>query len=218
MTTVSSNGRIAYMYDGDTDTWYPVAGSTNTSANFTWTGTHDFDNEVTFIKPVTLSDSVIAVEGVNSFVNYNGRDAALGSTPAKDGILAFVKNDNSGNLVNDISYSSDGVWFKLSNQTIDSKTASYPLELKDVGRIISVNSSSDLEVTVPAHANAAFPIGSKIEIIRVGAGNVSIIPVSGSGVTIRSKNNNTKLSTQYVGAMLLKIATNEWILIGDLKA
>lgn len=218
MSTISSIGKVAYVYDSANDTWHPVAGSTNTSGNFTWTGTHQFENEVTFVNSVSFSDSVTSTSGINSFTNYSARDTALGATPSVNGLIAFVKNDNSGNAVNDLSYSSDGLWFKVANQHVDSKTASYPLELKDAGRIISVNSSSNLEVNVPAHASVAFPIGSKVEVIRVGSGDVSIVPVSGSGVTIRSKNNNTKLSTQYVGAMLVKIATNEWMLIGDLKA
>lgn len=216
MATISSEGKIAYVYHQDTDTWHPVAGSTNTSANFAWTGTHDFSNEVTFINSVNISGDVLATAGVNSFANYAARDSVFGATPTVDGAVAFVKSDSSGNVVNDLSYSSGGVWYKLSNQTIDSKTTSYTMELKDASRILSVNSSTDLNVTVPLHATAAFPIGSKIEIIRVGTGEVTVVPYS--GVTIRSKNNNLKLSTQYVGAMLVKLATNEWMLIGDLKA
>ena len=216
MATISSEGKIAYVYHKNTDTWHPVAGSTNTSANFTWTGTHDFDNDVTFIKPVSFSDDVTISGGINSFLNYAERDAVFTSTPTVNGAIAFVEKDGSGNIVNDLSYSSNGLWFKLSNQTIDSKTTAYQLELKDASRILSINSSSNLDITVPTHLTAAFPVGTKIELLRTGTGEVSV--VAASGVTIRSKNNNLKLSTQYVGAMLLKLATNEWMLIGDLKA
>jgi hypothetical protein len=216
MATVSSEGKIAYVYHKNSDTWHPVAGSTNTSANFAWTGTHDFSNEVTFINSVSISGDVLATAGINSFINYAARDSVFGATPTVDGAVAFVKNDSSGTAVNDLSYSSGGVWYRLSSQAIDSKTTAYTIELKDSSRMLSINSSTDISITVPTHATSAFPVGSKIEIIRVGTGEVTVVPAS--GVTIRSKNNNLKLSTQYVGAMLVKLATNEWMLIGDLKA
>jgi hypothetical protein len=84
--------------------------------------------------------------------------------------------------------------------------------------MIKVNSSSNLEVLIAAESSVAFPIGSRLEIFRAGTGEVTVASVSGAGVTIRSKNNNAKISTQYSGAMLTKIGSNEWHLIGDLKA
>jgi hypothetical protein len=84
--------------------------------------------------------------------------------------------------------------------------------------MIRMNSSSNLELIIPANSVAAIPEGARIEVIRYGSGEVSIVAASGSGVTIRSKNNNAKISTQYSGAMLTKIGTNEWHLLGDLKA
>jgi hypothetical protein len=218
MTTISSDGRIAYVYDEDGDTWYPVAGTTNTSSNFGWSGTHTFANSVTLNGATTSNGSVVLTQGVNTFADYATRNSALGATPSANGIFAFVWKDGDGNVVNDLSYSSGGAWVSVSKQAVSSKTQSYQLLLSDFGSVLTVNSSSNLEVTVPANSSVAFPIGTKVEIIRMGSGDVSIIPVSGSGVTIRHKDNYSKISKQYAGAMLVKIAADEWVLIGDLKA
>lgn len=218
MTTVSSQGKVAYVYDKDGDVWYPVAGTTNTSGNFSWSGSHIFSNSVTFNSPVVSNGSVVLTKGVNTFTNYADRDSLLGATPSTNGIFAFVWKDADGNIVNDLCYSSGGAWVSVSKQVVSTKTTSYQLLISDFGSVVTVNSSSNLEVTVPANSSVAFPIGTKIEIIRMGTGDVSIIPVAASGVTIRHKDNYSKISKQYSGAMLLKVATNEWVLIGDLKA
>ena len=62
---------------------------------------------------------------------------------------------------------------------------------------------------------AAFPIGTRIDILQYGAGPVT---VGGSGVTIRSSGSKLKLAGQYSGATLWKRGTNEWVLIGDITA
>ncbi len=218
MTTISSDGRIAYVYDEAGDTWYPVAGTTNTSSNFGWSGTHTFANSVTLNGTTTSNGSVVLAKGVNTFENYAARDSALGATPTTNGIFAFVWKDSGGVVVNDLCFSSGGAWVSVSKQAVSSKTASYQILLSDFGSVLTVSSSSNLEITVPANSSVAFPIGTKVEVIRMGSGDVSIIPVSGSGVTIRHKDNYSKISKQYAGAMLVKIAADEWVLIGDLKA
>jgi hypothetical protein len=211
MTTISSSSKVAYIYDEATDTWYPTAGLASTSANYSWTGTHSFASSVSF-------NSVLSAKaGVNNFQNLTARDAAF-SSPIAPGTVVFVRQDNSGNTLNQIQYYSNNAWVNYTSIVIDEKVTSYTIQLHDVDKMIKVNSSSNLEVLIPAESSVAFPIGSRLEIFRAGTGEVTIASVSGAGVTIRSKNNNAKISTQYSGAMLTKIGSNEWHLIGDLKA
>jgi len=53
-------------------------------------------------------------------------------------------------------------------------------------------------------------------VFQQGAGQTTINP-TGSTV-IRSKDSNRKLTGQYSSAVATKIATDEWILVGDLAA
>ena len=69
-------------------------------------------------------------------------------------------------------------------------------------------------ITVPADASDNFTIGSVIQIIRVGAGEVQ---VSGSaGVTVNNAL-GSRLRAQWSTATLRKRAANTWLLSGDLK-
>lgn len=208
MSTISSSAKVGYIYDEATDTWYPVAGLASTSTNYSWTGTHSFGASVTF------ENVLNAKAGINNFQNPAARNAAIPSpTP---GIVVFVRQDENSNTINQIQYYSGSSWVNYNTVKIRTETASYIIGLEDVDKLIKIDSSSNLTVTIPPASSANFPEGSRLEIYRAGTGEVTIVP--GASVTIRSKLNNTRISTQYSGAMITKIGTNEWHLIGDLKA
>lgn len=204
---ISNTPRPAYIYQGGT--WYPISSPVNTAANYEWTGTHDFSGAVTF------EDVLKAEAGVNNFQNPAARDAAIPAVPGATGTVVFVRQDNSGNPLNQIQYYNGSAWINCG-VSVDEKTLSYVINLQDVNKLLKINSTSNLTVTIPPASSANFPIGSRLEIYRAGTGEVSIM--AGSGVTIRSKLNNTRISVQYSGAMITKIGSDEWHLIGDLKA
>ena len=96
------------------------------------------------------------------------------------------------------------------------QTAGYTLVLGDKGKRVRMNVASANNLTVPPNSSVAFPVGSRIEVFQYGAGQTSI--VAGAGVTIRSSGGKLKISGQYSAALLDKIATDEWLLIGDIAA
>lgn len=99
------------------------------------------------------------------------------------------------------------------------QTVSYTLVLADAGLAIEMNHATNaLVVTIPPNASVAFDIGTIIEILRYGAGTVTITP--GSGVTIPNRLDTAgtasrTLTSQFSSVALRKRATNEWVLVGD---
>jgi hypothetical protein len=89
----------------------------------------------------------------------------------------------------------------------------YTLVLTDAGKLVELSSGSAITLNIPTHATTAFPQGTRIDIVQIGAGQVT---VGGSGVTIRSSNSKLKLNGQWSGATLWKKADDEWYLIGDI--
>lgn len=211
MATISSLGKIAYIYDQPTDTWHPVSGTTNTSANFSWSGNHDYGVGAA----VSFTEVIRARGGVNNFQNPAARDLAI---PAPvNGVVAFVRQDSSGATINQIQYFNNGAWRWSSDSALLSPVSSnITLALSDAGKTIDVLSGNAVTVTVPANSSVAFALGQKVEILRSGSGALSIAP--GAGVTINSKNSNLKIAAQYSGAVLIKRDTNTWTLLGDLTA
>ena len=134
---------------------------------------------------------------------------AKGSNLETSDLLIISKSDGSGGY--DSKYITGA---ELTNVTIDNKTASYTLVLSDANKLIEVNNASANTLGVPLNSTDAFPIGTQILVAQQGAGQTTITPVS--GVTLRSSGGKLKISAQYGIATLIKRATDEWYVAGDL--
>ena len=104
-----------------------------------------------------------------------------------------------------------------SRTTVDSKTADYTLVLTDRDKMIEVNSSSALTISIPTDASVNFPIGTSIDLLRVGSGAVTIAAATPATTTLNHTPGN-KLRAQWSSATLFKRAANTWVLMGDLTA
>ena len=104
--TFDNSGKPTYMFQaGATSTdgiWFAVAGKVDTAAGYEWGGTQ------TFLNTVTTDATVILRDGFNNFLNPAARDAAL--TAPVHGTLAFVRQDGSGNTINQIQYYNGSSW------------------------------------------------------------------------------------------------------------
>lgn len=93
-------------------------------------------------------------------------------------------------------------------------TANYTLVLGDAGKRIVANKATTTQVvTVPTNASVAFPVGTVVEFVQKGSGQVEI--VGASGVTINTPSSRTT-RTQWAALSIVKEATNEWTLSGDM--
>ena len=94
------------------------------------------------------------------------------------------------------------------------QTASDTLALTDADKLVEMNVATANNLTVPLNSSVAFAIGTKIDLAQYGAGQTTVVATS--GVTVRSAGGALKLALQYSGASLVKIATDEWYLFGDI--
>ena len=94
-------------------------------------------------------------------------------------------------------------------------TSSQTLALSDASLFVQMNSASGHNLTVPPNSSVAFPVGTVINVLQIGAGQTTI--VAGSGVTVNYAI-GLKLRAQWSSAMLVKRATDTWVAIGDLSA
>jgi hypothetical protein len=92
----------------------------------------------------------------------------------------------------------------------------YTLVASDAGDLVTLSNASAITLTVPTNASVPFTIGTQITITQANSGQVTI--AGAVGVTVNSADGDLKLRTQWSAATLIKIATNSWILIGDIKA
>ena len=106
---------------------------------------------------------------------------------------------------------------ELTNLTVATAiTDTYTLVLADAHKVIPLNKGTSFTVTVPPNSSVAFEIGDQVNLLQLGAGQVTV--AAGAGVTIRSEGNKLKLKGQYAAGTCIKIDTDEWVLVGNLSA
>jgi hypothetical protein len=92
----------------------------------------------------------------------------------------------------------------------------YTLVLADAHKVVTLNNSSAITLTVPPNSSVAFETGDQVNLLQLGAGQVTV--AAGSGVTLRAQGTRVKLNGQYALATLVKIGTDEWVLVGNTVA
>jgi len=98
--------------------------------------------------------------------------------------------------------------------TINSQAGTtYTLALTDELQFTQFTSASAVTLTVPPNSSVAFPIGASIDFYQSNTGKVTVAP--GSGVTVTGTP-SLSLRAQYSVATLIKVATDTWLLMGDL--
>ena len=104
---------------------------------------------------------------------------------------------------------------ELKGSTFNAQTVTtYNLVLTDAHKTVTLTNGSAIDARIPLNSGTAFPIGTRIELIQGGAGQVTVAPTS--GVTVNASGGKTKLAAQYAQATILKVATDTWYLFGDI--
>jgi hypothetical protein len=152
-------------------------------------------------------------DGTNPHATTFDNIASKPTTISGFGITDAVTNTrtiNGFNLQSNIILTNDHI--DIVSETI---TSSVTLNINNKNRILKVNSSSAITLTIPSNASVPFPINTEVAIIREGSGTVSIAPES--GVTLLSTDSKRKIKGQYSSAALLKTASDTWLLIGSIE-
>ena len=101
------------------------------------------------------------------------------------------------------------------NLTLNAQTGTtYTLVLTDSAKVVTLSNGSNITLTVPTNASVAFAIGAQVNLVQLGDGQVTV----SSSATIRSQGSKLKLNGKYSAATLLKINTDEWVLVGNTAA
>jgi len=135
---------------------------------------------------------------------------AKSSNLASTDEFAIAESDGAGGFV---SKKINGA--QLKDSTINAQTVTtYNLLLTDAHKTVTLTNGSAIDARIPLNSGTAFPIGTRIELLQGGAGQVTVAPTG--GVTLNSSGGKTKLAAQYAQATILKVATDTWYLFGDI--
>ena len=135
------------------------------------------------------------------------------TTPAVTDIV-YVVQDPSGTPVDRSVVIGNMPTNWKTPQAFNNQTgATYILALADNGKVVELDRATAVTVTVPPNVDVAFLVGERIDLIQMGAGQVTV--AAGAGVTIRSFG-GLKLAGRYAGASLIQRSADVWYLLGAL--
>jgi hypothetical protein len=107
------------------------------------------------------------------------------------------------------------------NLSLNAQTGTtYTFALTDNGKLVTASNASAQTYSIPTNATTAFPTGTQINIIQIGAGQVTIQAASSGTTTVSSTGATAtapKLRAQYSSATLIKAGTDLWYVVGDIS-
>ena len=102
--------------------------------------------------------------------------------------------------------------------TLNAQTGTtYTFVLTDQNKLITASNASAQTYTIPLNSSVAYAVGTQINVIQIGAGQVTI--QGAGGVTVASNGATStapKCRGQYSAATCIKVASDTWYVIGDI--
>jgi hypothetical protein len=161
----------------------------------------------------TLSSS--AVSSAAPVSSVAGKTGAVTLAKADVGLGSVDNTADTAKPVSTAQAAADAATLASAiGVAVTSVSANYTLILTDQAKAVEMTSSSATTITIPPNSSVAFPIGTIIEIVQLGAAQVTV--AAGSGVTLNSADTLVKTRVQFSVVSIRKQATNTWLLAGDL--
>jgi hypothetical protein len=108
----------------------------------------------------------------------------------------------------------------IINLSLNAQTGTtYTFVLADNGKLVTASNASAQTYSIPTNASVAYPIGTQINIIQIGAGQVTINAVTSGTTTVSSTGATAtapKLRAQFSSATCIKASTDLWYVVGDI--
>ena len=219
-TSVSNHNALTTNVHGIADTSLLALKSEVAAVTKTTLGLANVDNTADTAKPVSTAQSAaIATAKSEAIADATAQVTAViasapGALDTLDELAAALGDD--ANFASSVTTS---LGLKVDSLTpISQRSASYTLtSLTERDDLIEMGSGSAVTLSIPTDATLDFPIGTSIDILQTGAGQVTIAAVT-PGTTTVNATPGLKLRTQWSSATLLKRAANTWVVFGDLTA
>jgi hypothetical protein len=196
-------GQFSNVAIGNATTWVAtdyllVAGNGTGTGGLANTGFYLKKNGEGYFEGLLYSEGGLKSDTVDEYT------ATAGVTI--DGVL--IKD----NLVDARDVSADGaILDALNDNTINAQTGTtYPIVDADKNKWITLDNAA--AITVSVNTTLTLAIGTKIHLINKGAGQVTV-----GGTATVNTTETLKLRKQWSVATLMQIATDVWLLTGDLE-
>lgn len=211
---------LAYSLTGANGTVTSITAGTGLSGGtITSSGTIAIDSTVATLSDAQTLTNKNLTSGTNTFptslVTLTGSQALTNKdlTGAGNTFPSSLATISGTETLTNKTLTAPVVNLALNAQT----GTTYTFVLTDNGKLVTASNASAQTYTIPLNASVAFATGAQINIISIGAGQVTIqgtggVTVASTGATATAP----KLRAQYSSATLIKVATDTWYVVGDI--
>ena len=192
------------------DFTFVTGGSTNIAKGFILSTTGTITIGTTAVTYTQFNASEAVTAGTN--ISKVGSTIAVIDAPTFSGL---VTASATGVAFSDGTQTKEGVPSRTAISTI---TDTYNLSTGGVAlrdSLVECNKATGFTITIPLNSTTPFPVGTSIDFLQIGAGQVTFDKAV--GVTLNATP-GFKLRSQWSSATLFKRATDSWVLMGDLSA
>lgn len=212
LKTKIGNGSTAWAslaYQGAGTVTSVTAGTGLSGGTITSTGTIAIDSTVaTLTGSQTFTNKTLTSPVISSITN-------TGTVTLPTATTTLVGTDTTDTLTNKT------LTAPVINLALNAQTGTtYTFVLADNGKLVTASNASAQTYSIPTNASVAFPVGTQINIIQIGAGQVTIQAVTSGTTTVASTGATAtapKLRAQYSSATLIKASTDLWYVVGDIS-
>ena len=188
-----------------------------TTTNYGWDTPDDTD---------LVKDGAAAIRTLGSSIDTTTKNlnpetttGALAYRSATSNINTALTIGTNGQLLRVNSGATAPEWALGVNLQLNAQTATYTVVLGDAFKLVTMSVASANDFQIPTNANVAFPVGTVINVIQIGAGQTTIKAVTSATTTISSTGataTTPKLRAQFSAASCIKVATDTWYVVGDI--
>lgn len=133
-------------------------------------------------------------------------------------VTRLAAGSNGTTLVADSAQTTGLKWALGNPLSLNAQTGTtYTFVLADAYKLVTASNGSSQTYTIPPSSSVNFELGTTINVVQLGSGQVSLS--QGVGVTILSTavtSSAPKIRAQYALATCIKVASDSWVVVGDI--